>query len=361
MSLINENLTYCDNDNIQLKSNIMRNIIDENEVKRILTMHKSLKEQNTPPKPEMPTISEPQKVETPPTEDPLLSKLREAVKAGCLGNGKLYLNKTKNMYYFRSLKQSTKQEIDFFPDMTYNFVDGTKKGKWFCSLAQKAAKEAATTDSTNNLTQMKDRGWMEYGELTGKGFSTLEAKEGKYETTQFDMGNGNKITLYKPKNIGGELKQYTKVQQDLLNKYTKSGYKLKSQIGLDEIGSWEQFTLNFPDGSGSVVLYKDPSFVTNVTAGSEPSMEKQDALISGDKRAKVCREKIKDFADSANKKLKLPMSQINADKTFVMACRDQFGMKYNDLGVTKKNLEYLTGQRDGLDGYKLKVGSPYRL
>jgi hypothetical protein len=29
----------------------MRNIIDENEVKRILTMHKSLKEQNTPPKP----------------------------------------------------------------------------------------------------------------------------------------------------------------------------------------------------------------------------------------------------------------------------------------------------------------------
>jgi hypothetical protein len=41
----------------------MRNIIDENEVKRILTMHKSLKEQNTPPKPEMPTISEPQKVD----------------------------------------------------------------------------------------------------------------------------------------------------------------------------------------------------------------------------------------------------------------------------------------------------------
>ena len=320
-------------------------ILEESEITRILSMHKVIKEQVT---------------STTSNVDQSLQKLRESVIAGCLSNGKIYLNKTKNTYFYRGVKQSTKQEIDFFPDMTYNFVDGSKKGKWFCNLAQKAAKEAATTDLTNNLTQMKDRGWMEYGELTAKGFSTLEAKEGKYETTQFDMGNGNKITLYKPKNIGGELKQYTKVQQDLLNKYTKSGYKLKSEIGLDEIGSWEQFTLNFPDGSGSVVLYKNPSSLSKVTFTAS-TKEKSDTLISGDNRAKVCREKIKDFADSANKKLKLPMSQINADKTFVMACRDQFGMKYNDLGVTKKNLEYLTGQRDGLDGYKLKVGSPYRL
>lgn len=325
-------------------------ILEESEITRILSMHKVIKEEATSTKSDV---------------DPLLQKLRESIINGCLSNGKIYLNKTKNTYFYRGVKQSTKQEIDFFPDMTYNFVDGSKKGKWFCNSTQKATKDAstlaATTDSTNNLTQMKSRGWMEYGELVGKGFSTLEAKEGKYETTQFDMGNGNKITLYKPKNIGGELKQYTTVQQNLLNKYTNSGYKLKSDIGLDEIGSWEQFTLNFPDGSGSVVLYKDPSFVGKVKVGSEPSMEKQSSLISGDNRAKVCREKIKDFADSANKKLKLPMSQINTDKTFVMACRDQFGMKYNDLGVTKKNLEYLTGQRDGLDGYKLKVGSPYRL
>ena len=324
-------------------------ILEESEITRILSMHKVINEQATSTKSDV---------------DPLLQKLRESIINGCLSNGKIYLNKTKNTYFYRGVKQSTKQEIDFFPDMTYNFVDGSKKGKWFCNSTQKDAKDAstlaATTDSTNNLKLMKDRGWMEYSELTKNGFNTLEAKEGKYETTQFDMGNGNKITLYKPKNIGGELKQYTKVQQDLLNKYTNSGYKLKNDLSLDEIGSWEQFTLNFPDGSGSVVLYKNPSSLSKVTFTAS-TKEKSNTLISGDNRAKVCREKIKDFADSANKKLKLPMSQINADKTFVMACRDQFGMKYNDLGVTKKNLEYLTGQRDGLDGYKLKVGSPYRL
>ena len=325
-------------------------ILEESEITRILSMHKVINEQATSTKSDV---------------DPLLQKLRESIINGCLSNGKIYLNKTKNTYFYRGVKQSTKQEIDFFPDMTYNFVDGSKKGKWFCNSTQKAAKDAstlaATTDSTNNLKQMKDRGWMEYSELTEKGFSTLEAKEGKYETTKFDMGNGNKITLYKPKNIGGKLEQYTTVQKALITGYTKDGvYKLKDDLSLDEIGSWEQFTLNFPDGSGSVVLYKNPSSLSKVTFTAS-TKEKSDTLISGDNRAKVCREKIKDFADSANKKLKLPMSQINADKTFVMACRDQFGMKYNDLGVTKKNLEYLTGQRDGLDGYKLKVGSPYRL
>ena len=263
-------------------------ILEESEITRILSMHKVINEQATSTKSDV---------------DPLLQKLRESIINGCLSNGKIYLNKTKNTYFYRGVKQSTKQEIDFFPDMTYNFVDGSKKGKWFCNSAQKTAKES-------------------------------------------NESNDRKIVGFTPE------------QKKLILKYTN--YRLKSELGLDEIGSWEQFTLNFPDGSGSVVLYKNPSSLSKVTFTAS-TKEKSDTLISGDNRAKVCREKIKDFADSANKKLKLPMSQINADKTFVMACRDQFGMKYNDLGVTKKNLEYLTGQRDGLDGYKLKVGSPYRL
>jgi hypothetical protein len=336
----------------------MKTKINESEIKYILELHS--KEKNF----KNIILEQPQDLE---------SKLQNFIDGGCL-TGTIVPMTASNPNYKKAIKkQSVKNPentVYFFVDYTAGIKDKSgnfKKieGKWNCDNIQKASKTAstlaATTDSTNNLTQMKLRDWMEYSELTGKGFSTLEAKEGKYETTQFDMGNGNKITLYRPKNLGGNLGQYTTVQKDLINKYTNSGYKLKEKMSLDDIGSWEQFTLNFPDGSGSVVLYKDPSFVGKVKVGSEPSVEKQGVLISGDNRAKVCREKIKDFADSANKKLKLPMSQINADKTFVMACRDQFGMKYNDLGVTKKNLEYLTGQRDGLDGYKLKVGSPYRL
>jgi hypothetical protein len=336
----------------------MKTKINESEIKYILELHS--KEKNF----KNIILEQPQDLE---------SKLQNFIDGGCL-TGTIVPMTASNPNYKKAIKkQSVKNPentVYFFVDYTAGIKDKSgnfKKieGKWNCDNIQKASKTAstlaATTDSTNNLKQMKDRGWMEYSELTGKGFSTLEAKEGKYETTKFDMGNGNKITLYKPKNIGGKLEQYTTVQKDLITGYTKDGaYKLKDDLSLDEIGSWEQFTLNFPDGSGSVVLYKNPSSLSKVTFTTS-TKEKGDTLISGDNRAKVCREKIKDFADSANKKLKLPMSQINADKTFVMACRDQFGMKYNDLGVTKKNLEYLTGQRDGLDGYKLKVGSPYRL
>ena len=108
-------------------------IVEESEVKRILSMHKVIKEQESPAAPKV---------------DPLLQKLRDAVNAGCLSNGKIYLNKTKNMYYYRGVKQSTKQEIDFYPDMTYKFVDGSKNGNWKCDNIEA---NAESTKKSNDL------------------------------------------------------------------------------------------------------------------------------------------------------------------------------------------------------------------
>jgi hypothetical protein len=188
---------------------------------------------------------------------------------------------------------------------------------------------------------MKDRGWMEYSELTGKGFSTLEAKEGKYETTKFDMGNGNKITLYRPKNLSGKKEQYTKIQQDFLQTYYDNDYKLKSELTLDEIGSFEPLTINFPDGSGSVVLYK----------------KKEN--VKSDNRYEKCRKTIEDFTQMAKNGLGTK-SEIDIAKTYVRRCLEQAGTsgKYLDLGATKKNLEFLRGEKDP-KGKQIKPGSPY--
>lgn len=117
--------------------------IDESEVKRILLMHQTIKEQTTSPTPEVPAT---------PKNDPL-QKLRDAIAAGCIMNGKLYQNKTKNTYYYRAVKQSTKQEIDFYPDMTYTFVDGSKKGNWKCDNIVKAAEEKISKEKLD--TQKK--------------------------------------------------------------------------------------------------------------------------------------------------------------------------------------------------------------
>ena len=86
-----------------------------------------------------------------------------------------------------------------------------------------------------------------------------------------------------------KLEGFTPKQKELILKYTN--YKLKSEIGLDEIGSWEQFTLNFPDGSGSVILYKDPTSQSDVEFKGYTD-EKTKTLISSKNRAEVCRKKI---------------------------------------------------------------------
>jgi hypothetical protein len=126
-------------------------IIEESEIKRILSMHRIIKEQTEPVASAAGTsaagtsaaetsAAETSATETSATEtsatgtsdvDPL-ELLKDSVRKGCLTNGKIYINNTKKTYFYRGVKQSTNQEIDFFPDMTYSFVDGTKKGKWKC-------------------------------------------------------------------------------------------------------------------------------------------------------------------------------------------------------------------------------------
>jgi hypothetical protein len=103
----------------------MRNIIDENEVKRILMMHKALMEQEETTTQDAPVTSD--------TKESY-KKLKDFESVKCLVNGVIYKDHpTKKDFFYRGVKQSTKQEIDFFADMTYEFVDGSKSGTWKCS------------------------------------------------------------------------------------------------------------------------------------------------------------------------------------------------------------------------------------
>ena len=103
----------------------MRNIIDENEVKRILMMHKALMEQEETTTQDAPVTSD--------TKESY-KKLKDFESVKCLVNGVIYKNHpTKKDFFYRGVKQSTKQEIDIFADMTYEFVDGSKSGTWKCS------------------------------------------------------------------------------------------------------------------------------------------------------------------------------------------------------------------------------------
>jgi hypothetical protein len=53
-------------------------------------------------------------------------------------------------------------------------------------------------------------------------------------------------------------------------------------------------------------------------------------------------------------------SEIDIAKSYVRRCLEQAGTsgKYLDLGATKKNLEFLRGEKDP-KGKQIKPGSPY--
>jgi hypothetical protein len=118
----------------------MKKIISESEVSQILSMHKSLKEQD-----------EIKKV-TDETSD--LVKLNNAITAGCLKGGKLYTNTDQTKYVYRATSKSGKT-VDFTADMNYKFTDGSKSGKWKCDEIGKIEQTSTTSLNDNQRTVLE--------------------------------------------------------------------------------------------------------------------------------------------------------------------------------------------------------------
>ena len=125
-----------------------------------------------------------------------------------------------------------------YDDFSWEIIDPKtgqplKKSVWKCD---EIATNATAETETNNLSdavlkEKKDKeGWMEYSELTGKGYSQLEADQGKYATEQFKLKNGQIITLYKPKSgavMGGQQQGMSTEQKAFITKWEGKMGKLK--------------------------------------------------------------------------------------------------------------------------------------
>jgi hypothetical protein len=211
----------------------MRFNISNEEVKTILEMHSKVRKNTFLIKEDAASDEE---------------RLRIAMTSGCLKGGSLKRSKsTGNIFYRKPSAQEPGKEVDFFADMTFKFTDNSKSGKWKCdaigaSLAnkEKTAADAASQEQKNAenktlgdavLKEKKDKeGWMEYSELIGKGYSQLEADQGKYATEQFKLKTGETITLYKPKTgavMGGQQQGMSAEQQAFITKFEAKGGKLK--------------------------------------------------------------------------------------------------------------------------------------
>ena len=119
-------------------------LVEESEKNIILEMHNSLLEQSN---------------NTPIANDDILNK---AISLGCLKDGKLQRQKsTGKIWYIKGSVTQKGKMIKFFPDMTYEFEDGSKKGKWGCSGLEKTTEPTPQQKKDQDLKKYLDE-WVAY-------------------------------------------------------------------------------------------------------------------------------------------------------------------------------------------------------
>jgi hypothetical protein len=287
-------------------------IINEEEKSRILSMHtKLIKEQQ-----EKTTI----------TEDPNFTILKNAKKVGCLSNGEIFKDKTKNIYFYRkpSSKEPTK-EVDFFADMTYKFVDGSKSGKWKCdgltTLANtdaQVASQKATVD-TDIARELEQYGWKKRADIavTDTELSQLYQKHPKYD-------------LYKLKVNTAKTGGYTEEQKAFITQWNGKGYVEKLSPEQLASGIYQKVKVQgseeyFP---GGLIMYK-------------PAAGAQDK--------KTCRDDIKTYYNYwKTKREDITQTDFDQLKSKVQACANQFDGKWG--GIFSSVDDYVKTLRGGAGG-----------
>ena len=320
------------------------NLISESEVKEILLMHKSLKEQDNT------------KASLDVTSD--LVNLRKAITAGCLKGGKILTNTNQTKYVYR-VTSKTGKTVDFTADMNYKFGDGSKSGKWKCDeIAQMAATAASNAtqlantkvDNESKIASEIKKGWKKIETLKSEGVD-LTTLDRVYDTQV--VGN---VTLYRPKGSSTTFTQNTstadfnKDQLLFVDKFKKIGYKLNPtrleqstmvKVTDKELGAPVDL---FPNG---LTLYYNPNAQSDVK--SDQSLV-SDILKNQAVDREACRKNIEDYYRSFKTDAFYDPATIYKIKTVVQACKNQHYGKWGVLGGGKKldnYLDMLSGVKEG--------------
>jgi hypothetical protein len=249
--------------------------INEEEKTNILSMHKSLMNE--------------QMENSTNTEDPNLTKLRNSIKVGCLSNGKLKRDVSKNIYFYRKPSVSGSGDVDFFSDMTYKFVDGSKSGKWKCE----GLVTLANTESKQKLQQQQ---------------STQSAADAQSK------------------------------KQAYIDKFTAAPYNYK--LNVSDIDK-QKFTeldpvndLKVPAGvfAPTDKFYSDPSVNKEIKGGDSGVFN--DVLENQSINRNACRKNIEDYYKAYKRKNSIVIDGPTFDKAkrIVQACKDEHYGKWGVLG-----------------------------
>ena len=319
-------------------------IEEESEKKNILSMHKSLMKEQTKATGEL---------------SPEEGLLRKAISAGCLKNGSLKRQKSTGKLYYK--KESTKQIgkfVRFFPDMTFAFEDGSRKGKWVCpQLANATATEITTQQTTADneskiATEIK-KGWKKLETLRAEGVD-LTTLDKVYDTQV--VGN---VTLYRPKGSSTNFTpntstaDFNKDQLSFISTFEQKGYKLNpSRIEQSTLVKVTDKDLGapadlFPNG---LVMWYNPNAQDDIKRNQGSVLA--DVLSNQSINRQACRKNVTDYFETFKRKnsIVIDPATITKAKRVVQACKDEHYGKWGIAGGGNRldnYLDILSGNKEG--------------
>ena len=322
------------------------NLISESEVKEILSMHKSLKEQDE------------KKISLDVTSD--LVKLRKAITAGCLKSGKILTNANQSKYVYRATSKTGKT-VDFTADMNYKFKDGSKSGKWKCDeIAQMAASAAQTAaqvaqqqaaNAADTSLVQQEGGWQEAKDIK-------TTRENLENPLMFEKKVVNGVTLYRSVPGSGITGGLTPDQTKTIEKWKAQGAKLRKELDPEEAKTWSSRVVS-PASEGyfsqDLVMYFPPE---NVVGANGSSIESQfnSAVSSQTPSSKGdCRDTIEAYYKAYVTKKRIQPNAFEPMKEKVQACANEFNGKWG--GVLSKIDNYVDILRGVKEGGPTSYGS----
>lgn len=320
-------------------------LVEDSEKNAILKMHKNLFEQTD---------------NKPMTDE---EKLRIAISVGCLKNGSLKRQKSTGKLYYK--KESVKQKgkmVRFFPDMSFEFEDGSSKGKWKCPQIATAAAAQATSQQTAQQTTLDNeskiaseikKGWKKIETLKAEGID-LTTLDKVYD--KITIGT---VALYRPKGSstvftpGTSTQDFNNDQQSFVDKFVQKGYKLNPtrleqstmvKVTDKELGAPDDL---FPNG---LVMFYDPNKQSAISGRDETVLG--DILDNQSVDRNVCRKNIDDFYKSFTRRnsILIDPATINKAKRIVQACKDEHYGKWGVAGGGNRldgYLDILSGNKEG--------------
>ena len=322
-------------------------LVEDYEKNLILLMHKSLlKEEDNKPM----------------TDE---EKLRNAITLGCLKDGSLKRQKSTGKLYYK--KESAKEKgkmVRFFADLTYEFEDGSKKGKWSCKgMDVRPTKPTPTagSDPDYEIQKLKEQGWKTYDELKKEGVDpeTIDKQYTKKVIGNTTLFKSNFSDIQVNTDIGTA--ELNNQQKDFVAKWEAQGYKFN--VPLADRGRLTPITpeaLGAPAGlfkAGSMFYY-DPSSLSTKTKKGDNEAERQLELQTPEKSA--CKDYIKDYFNSWRTGVSLEPSELLSLKKTVQKCARTYKGKWGMIGGGKfdEMIDTLSGRKSGEGPSRT---DPYRL